>query len=127
MLDTSVLIAQDRGAPRWDVAVADDDDVAIAAVTLAELLVGVALADRRHRTRRQAFIDALVAAIPIVAYDAESAVAHAALLVDVRRSGRPRGAHDLLIAACAVATRRAVVTADAAGFAELPGVDLRVL
>jgi len=39
-----------------------------------------------------------------------------------RRTGRPRGAHDLLIAATAAATRRTVVSADAAAVAELPGV-----
>ena len=34
---------------------------------------------------------------------------------------------DLIIAATAVATGRAVVTADARGFRDLPGVDVRVV
>jgi tRNA(fMet)-specific endonuclease VapC len=45
--------------------------------------------------------------------------------VAVRRAGRPRGAHDLIIAATAVATGRIVVTADGDGFADLPGVSVR--
>jgi tRNA(fMet)-specific endonuclease VapC len=41
----------------------------------------------------------------------------------VHRSGRKRGAHDLIIAATAVATNRTVLTGDRkAQFGELPGV-----
>ena len=105
--------------------VRDEDDVAMAAVTLAELLVGVALADDRHRPRRQAFVDELVAVLPIETYDAEVARAHAGLIAHARRVGLPRGAHDLIIAATAVARHREVVTLDAAGFADMPGVRLR--
>ncbi len=44
---------------------------------------------------------------------------------EVRRSGRPRGAHDLIVAATARATARTVITADAAAFAGLAGVEAR--
>jgi tRNA(fMet)-specific endonuclease VapC len=47
------------------------------------------------------------------------------LLVAVSKSGRPRGAHDLIIAATARATGRIVVTADQSGFDGLPGVKVR--
>lgn len=106
--------------------VADEDDVAIAAVTAAELLVGIELADRSRRRRRQTFLDDLLATVPVETYDLETARAHATLLAHARRSGRPRGAHDLVIAATALARNRFVVTADAAGFADLPGVGVRV-
>lgn len=56
---------------------------------------------------------------------APGAQAHAGLLASVRRSDTPRGAHDLIIAATAVATGRTVVTADRAAFDTLPGVELR--
>jgi tRNA(fMet)-specific endonuclease VapC len=58
-------------------------------------------------------------------YDAQVAHAHARLLAHVRRSGRPRGAHDLIIAATAAARDRLVVSADDSAFAELPGVSVR--
>jgi len=48
--------------------------------------------------------------------------AHATLLAYARRSGRPRGAHDLIIAATALSRARTVVTADPEGFDGLPGV-----
>jgi tRNA(fMet)-specific endonuclease VapC len=47
------------------------------------------------------------------------------LLTAVRRAGRPRGAHDLIIAATALATARTVVSADLTGFDDLPGVVVR--
>lgn len=103
----------------------DEDDVAIAAVTVAELLVGVMLADARHRTDRQALVDDLLSVLPVEPYDAEVARAHASLLVHARTTGRPRGAHDLIIAATAVARDREVMTLDTPGFVDLPGVRLR--
>jgi tRNA(fMet)-specific endonuclease VapC len=123
IVDTTVLIAAERDRRTLDVA--DEDDVAIAAVTAAELLVGVQLADSRRRARRAAFVDAVLAEIPIEPYDLDTARAHAALLAHTRRSGRSRGPHDLLIAATAITSGRTVITADAAGFADLPGLQLR--
>ena len=93
-------------------------------MTVAELLVGVALADDRLRPGRQAFVDAVVQAVPVLPYDLRVARAHAHLLAATRRSGTPRGAHDLIIAATAVSSQRIVVTADATGFHSLPGVQV---
>ena len=106
---------------------ADEDDVAIAAVTAAELLVGVELADSGHKTARQAFVESLLSTIPVEPYDLAIARVHAELLADTRTTGRTRGAHDLLIAATARAHQRTVITADSTGFADLPGVTTRQL
>lgn len=125
MLDTTFLIDADRAGGVLDEAIADDDDVAIAAVTVAELRVGALLAMGRAAAARAAFVDDVVAVIPVIAYDHAVAEVHARLLVEVRRRGRPRGAHDLLIAATAAATERAVLTADATAFADLTDVDVR--
>jgi tRNA(fMet)-specific endonuclease VapC len=122
ILDTTVLVAAERSRSRLDRLIADDDDVVVAAITAAELLVGVHLADETNRTRRSAFVEAVLDAIPVEDYDLEVAKAHAALLAHVRRAGRPRGAHDLLIAATAAATGRTVISADVEAFADLPGV-----
>jgi len=122
ILDTTVLVASERSGRHLGGLVGDDDDVVIAAITAAELLVGVHLADDANRERRASFVEAVLATIPIEDYDLDVARAHADLLAHTRRTGRPRGAHDLLIAATAAATRRTVVSADAGAFAELPGV-----
>jgi tRNA(fMet)-specific endonuclease VapC len=125
LLDTNVLIAAERGTFDLDRLIADDDESAIAAITVAELGVGVELATGRRKTNRRAFLDDLLDALPVIGYDLDVATAHTALLVAVRRAGRPRGAHDLIIAATARATARTVVTSDRKGFDELPGVVLR--
>lgn len=125
LLDTTYLIDADRSGVGLDEVIADDDDVAIAAITVAELRAGVLLASGRARTARAAFTSDVLAAIPIMDYDSVVAEAHAELLVEVRRQGKPRGAHDLLIAATAKASRRTVVTEDASAFANLSGIDVR--
>lgn len=125
ILDTTVLIGSERSGAAIGELIADDDDVAIATITAAELLVGVELADGRHRRRRAAFVQSVLDTVPVEVYDLPIARAHSRLLAQVRRSGRPRGAHDLLIAATALARDRVVVTADAGGYLDLPGVLVR--
>jgi tRNA(fMet)-specific endonuclease VapC len=125
LLDTTFLVGADRSKASLDELIADDDEVAIAAITIAELLVGVLLAGEAHRADRQQFVDEVEESIPTVEYDVTVAAAHAELLVAVRRQGRPRGAHDLIIAATANATQREVVTADTSAYEDLPGVSVR--
>lgn len=122
LLDTAFLVDAERGAADLDEMIADEDDVAIAAITVAELAVGVELATARQRPRRQSYVDEIASSMPILPYDESVALHHASLLVAVRRTGRPRGAHDLIIAATAVAAGRTVVSADRRAFDELPGV-----
>jgi tRNA(fMet)-specific endonuclease VapC len=126
ILDTSVLIGAERAGRSLNRTIADEDDVAIAAVTAAELLVGVELADDAHRQARSAFVRSVLDTVPVEDYDVNVARAHALLLAHVRRTGRPRGSHDLIIAATALARDRSIVSADAAAFAELPGVSVRI-
>ena len=126
LLDTTFLIDAERDSASLDKAIADDDDAAIAAITVAELRVGVELATGRRRVARQSFVERVIAALPIVDYDLAVADAHASLLAHVRRQGTPRGAHDLIIAATAVAAGRSIVTADQTAFDSLPGVDARL-
>lgn len=120
-----MLIAAERGEFDLDRLIADDDEPAIAAITVAELGVGIEFATGRRKSNRRAFYDDLLEALPVIDYDIDVAVAHTALLVAVRRAGRPRGAHDLIIAATARATARVVVTSDRTGFDDLPGLTVR--
>jgi tRNA(fMet)-specific endonuclease VapC len=130
ILDTGVLAAADRG--RLELAKllrAREDDISIAAVTAAELLQGVELAGNELTARRrQAFVDAVLAVVPVDDYTLDVARVHARLLAYTRRSGKPRGAHDLIIAATAVATNRTVITTDTkANFDRLPGVTMEMI
>jgi tRNA(fMet)-specific endonuclease VapC len=121
-----VLVDAEReGVAALEAPIGDEDDVAIAAISVAELGVGVELAEGERRARREAFVAAVLEAVSVEGYDLDVARAHSALLAHTRRAGRPRGAHDLIIAATARAREREVVSADAAGFADLPEVVLR--
>ena len=124
ILDTGVLIASGRGcAARADI-IAEDDDIAIAAITVAELRTGVELATERHRAARSEFLIKILETLPVEPYDVETAEAHGRLLAHVHRSGTKRGAHDLVIAATAVATKRTILTTDlSACFGHLPEVN----
>ena len=59
------MAAGERGRIRLDDLIGDDDDVAIAAITVAELLVGVELADAAHRPGRKALLDSIIATVPM--------------------------------------------------------------
>lgn len=67
----------------------------------------------------------MLGTIPVEDYDLEAARVHAGLLADARRAGRPRGPHDLLIAATAIARRRTLVTFDRSEFEGIDGLDIR--
>jgi tRNA(fMet)-specific endonuclease VapC len=72
-------------------------------------------------------VEQVLATIPVEEYDLDAARAHALLLAHVRRSGLPRRAHDLIVAATASTRERAVLTADDSGFSDLPSVEVHVL
>lgn len=128
ILDTGVLIALERGRAALSERIDGDDDVVIAAITVAELRTGIELADDRHRPGRADFLTRVLAALPVEPYDLATAQAHGRLLAHVHRTGSTRGAHDLVIAATAAATNRTLLTTDRlARLTDLPGVECVVL
>jgi tRNA(fMet)-specific endonuclease VapC len=124
ILDTTVLVDAERGDTSLEDVIDDSDDVAVAAITVAELKVSVRLATGGRHAKREQFVGVVLEAVSIEPYDLDVAEAHAALLAHVRQTGTPRGAHDLIIAATARARGRQVVTSDESGFSDLPKVSL---
>jgi len=118
------LVGAERGGDELGEAIDDGDDVAVAAITVAELKVGVQLAKGRRREKRERFVAGVLEAVSVEPYDLDVAEAHAALLAHVRRTGTLRGPHDLIIAATALARERQVVSSDQVGFADLPDVSI---
>ena len=122
ILGTNVLIAYERGT--IDRTALDNDELAIAAVSVAEYRVGIELADTPERAadRARALV-AITSAVDVLDYTEATAACHARLIAHVRRTGKARGAHDLIIAAHALQSGRTVLTSDAnARFGDLPGV-----
>ena len=122
ILDTNVLIAYERST--IDRAALDNDELAIAAVTIAEYRTGIELADTATRAADRArALAAIMSTVEVLDYTEATAVHHARLIAHVRRTGTPRGAHDLIIAAHAAETTRTILTRDRkAHFDGLPGV-----
>lgn len=110
LLDTSVLIAAESG--RALDAERLPDEVAVSAVTVAELHVGVlAASDVETRARRLATLES-IGDVEILGIDVAVAAAWARLRMQLAQSGRRLNVNDLWIAATAVANGIPVITQD---------------
>ena len=115
LIDTSVVIDLERVPP-------DElpQQIAIAAVTLAELAAGPhATGDGKERARRQERLQRAEATFDPIPFDAEAARAYGRVYAEVAAAGRKaRGARalDLLIAATALAANLPVFTRNPSDF-----------
>ena len=123
ILDTDVLIrGEKQGAEidftRW----VEHGEAYISAITCSELLIGVHRANTpARRARRSAYVETLLARLPVLAFDATVARTHAQLLGALARHVT-LGAHDLMIGATALTHGFALLTANVADFGRMPGV-----
>lgn len=119
LLDTSVVIGQPLDITAGEVA--------ISAMTLAELHVGVLFvrdaALRAARLRRLATIEREFRTLPI---DAEVARRFGEIVADARRDGRRPPTADALIAATAIAHDLELITSDR-DFESFGGLNLRLV
>ncbi len=125
LIDTDVLILADRSKAPVDLARYSEHGVAfISAITASELLVGVHRAsDPAIRARRTAFVESILAAIPALPIDLETARVHAQLVAQIPKN-ETIGAHDVLIAATALRHGHAVLTNNGKDFRKLAGVSV---
>jgi tRNA(fMet)-specific endonuclease VapC len=127
VLDTSVLVAAERRAIRFEALLESlgEEPVALAAITASELLHGCHRAgDPGIRARRAAFVEALLGALPVLPFGLPEARRHAELWAELARTGSAIGPHDLLIAATALAQGHALVTVNQREFGRVPGLRL---
>lgn len=130
LIDTSVLIAVERGALALEARIEQDaetgdDEAALAAISASELLHGVhRLKAGVRRARVETLVEGLLSRLPVIPFDLACARAHAILSADLRSRGQAVGAHDLLIAATAVAIGYRVATRDRRSFPKIRGLDV---
>lgn len=136
LLDTSVVIDLERRtretgavfgesfASLLQHALGPDEPVAIATITASELLHGVHRAGPLHRPRREAFVEAILAAIPTVPFDLRAARTHARIWAELAASGTDIGSHDRLIAASALSLGWKVVTTNVRHFTSIAGLEV---
>lgn len=94
-------------------------------ITVSELLHGVHRARGARRARRRAFVEHVLAGLEPLPITEPVARVHAEVWADLSRRGASVGAHDLWIAATAMAHGLALATGNARDFARIRG--LRVL
>lgn len=127
LIDTTVAIAVERDGRGLQglIESAGDEHVAIAAITASELLHGVHRADTAvRRERRLRHVEAILAAIPVLPFDLEVARVHARVWADLSSQGRLIGAHDLVIAATALAYELPLATLEREHFSRVDGLQL---
>jgi tRNA(fMet)-specific endonuclease VapC len=130
LIDSSVLIAAERRTLDLDEALGaqGDEIVGIAAITASELLHGVhRAATVSQRRQRETFVERLLAALPVFPFDLVTARIHGSLWASLAAKGTSVGAHDLLIAATAIALGYRLTTRDRRGFTKIPGLEVILL
>jgi tRNA(fMet)-specific endonuclease VapC len=137
VLDTTVFItlerairavpradAMDEVSQRLEAILGPAESVAITTITASELLHGVHRATPEHRPRREAFVEAVLAAFPLLPFDLLAARAHSRLWAALASTGEDIGAHDRIVAATAIAVGWRVATANTRHFERVPGLDV---
>jgi tRNA(fMet)-specific endonuclease VapC len=123
LIDTDLLIDLERGA--GNPAVEEhlgDEDRAISVITVSELLHGVLRATGARRTQRRAFVEYLLAGLQPIPITEPVARVHADIWADLANRGEPIGAHDLWIAATALAHGLGLATRNASDFERVTGL-----
>jgi len=124
ILDADVIIRGEKGTfdlPRW-FASRSDDEFEVAAITVAELWHGVERATGAHRTRRQQYLQTVLAALPVIAYTEQTAREHARLWAELESTGTMIGYYDLIVAATALERASDVATFNRRHFGQIKGL-----
>lgn len=125
LLDTSILVAEERGGDALEHVPDREGGSAISAITLAEFWKGLERAGGATlRRRREGFYDRVVAGFDVAPVDEGVALEAARLWADLERRGSMVPAFDLLIAATALARGWALATADVRDFSPIAGLEL---
>ncbi len=121
LLDTSFFVATEAGRPLGDMIGVTETEVSV--VTLAELTVGVLMANDADRPTRVATLSAVESTWDPLPVDAEVARQFARIAAALRASRRRGPILNALVAATAVVEQIPVVTQDR-DYDAIPGVDV---
>jgi tRNA(fMet)-specific endonuclease VapC len=124
LIDTSVLIDAERDSRVFE-QLPESSRHAISVITVSELLHGIHRATPDHvRIRRQVVVEALLGVIEQLPITSRIARLHSQIWAELQAKGGIIGAHDLWIAATALAHGLTLATANAGEFKRVPGLEL---
>jgi predicted nucleic acid-binding protein len=104
-----------------------EEEFFLSVITASELLHGVHRAVQPEvRTKRSAFVEAILERFPLLPVDVATARAHAQVWAELAAAGQMIGAHDLWLAATCIAHGLTMVTANVREFARVPGLAVEV-
>ena len=124
LIDADVIIQAERRAldlEAW-IRARPDEEIKLAAITVAELSRSVERATGVHRAKRQKYLQAVLSVFEVVPYTEKAAVEHARLWADVEAAGQRMNPHDLMLAATARESGATIVTFNTRRFAPVPGL-----
>ncbi len=121
LLDTSFFVATESGRPLGEMKGVTETEVSV--VTLAELTVGVLVADDDDRPTRVATLSAVESMWDPLPIDAEVARQFARIVAALRTNGRRVPILDALVAATAIVEQIPVVTQHN-DYEAIPGVEV---
>ena len=124
ILDAEVIIRGEKGVfdlQRW-FASRPNEEFEVAAITVAELWHGVERAAGAHRVKRQHYLQAVLAALPVLAYTEQTAREHARLWAELESAGTMIGSYDVIVAATALERGSDVATFNRRHFAQVKGL-----
>jgi predicted nucleic acid-binding protein len=121
LLDTSFFVATESGRPLGDMPGVTETEVSV--VTLAELTLGVLMADDVQRAARLATLSAVESTWDPLPVDAEVARQFARIAAELRGRRRRVPILDALVAATAAVEQIPVVTQDR-DYDAIPGVEV---
>jgi len=124
ILDADVIIRGEKGTfdLRGWVASRPDDAFEVAAITVAELWHGVERAAGAHRAKRQQYLKAILASLPVIPYTEQTAYEHARIWAELQSSGKMIGFYDVIVAATALERGSDVATFNERHFTQIKGL-----
>jgi tRNA(fMet)-specific endonuclease VapC len=124
ILDADVIIHGEKGTfdlQRW-FASRPDEQFEVAAITVAELWHGVERAAGTHKSKRQYYLQTVLAPLPVIPYTEQTAHEHARLWAELEASGKMIGFYDLIVAATALERGSEVATFNLRHFTQVKGL-----
>ena len=128
LIDASILIEAERSRLDLEPHVAQrrEEEFFLSVITASELLHGVhRTVQSEVRTKRSAFVEAILERFPLLPVDVVTARAHAQVWAELA-AGQMIGAHDLWLAATCIAHGLTMVTANVREFTRVPGLVVEV-
>jgi len=124
LIDADVIIQGERKALDLDAWLRShpNEEIRLAAITVAELWRSVERAAGIHRARRQKFVLRALSVFEVVPYTEKAAAEHARMWAEVETTGQRMNPHDLMLAATARESGAAIVTFNTRRFAAVQGL-----